>query len=283
MKVAVRWALVAGLLGALALGGCAGAASAPSGGAPSMGMGGSAPGGMVSGVIAASRDASMSAPVFDRSSGTIVVSRVLAPADGWVVVQSVATGGVLGSAPVRVGENRAVTLRVKTIDGRQVRIALFVDRGERGTLEFDPGRPAASLDKPVLVDGVPVGSTLELIGWGAESKPHTALVMVDAQPARATLVVGYLLVPAPSWIEVRRIETGVPGPRLGLVLRSAGEHQRVAVVLRGARSGDELLVTVVADEGTSGRFEPGAGNPLLAVDQPWVSAGVVVSQRVRLQ
>jgi hypothetical protein len=286
MRVAANRLLVAGLLCALAIctSGCASPQTPTPGGSSGMGMdGGSASGGMGAGVIAASRDASMSTPVFESVSGTIRLPRVLAPADGWVVGRSAITGGVLGATPVAAGENRDVALQLAAIDGRQVRVALFVDRGARGVLEFDADRPSASLDKPVSVDGAPVESSLTLSGWGAETDPNTVLVMVEGQPAGATLEVGYLLVPTASWVEVRRIEKGVPGPRLGLILRPAGEFQGFAVPIEGARAGDELLVTVHADRGTLGVFEPGVRGCLSGVDQPWVAAGVAATQRVRLR
>jgi hypothetical protein len=250
-----------------------------------MGMGGaSSTGGMAIGVVAASRNASMSVPVFRSESGVIAISRVLAPDDGWLVARSVApAGGVLGFTPVRAGENRDVALRVRSIDDRNVSVTLFVDRGVRGSFDFDPQRPDSSLDKPVLVDGVPVGFAVTLNGWGVEAKPNTALVMVEDQQAGPTMEVAYLLVPAQSWIEVRRIEKGVPTARLGLALRPAGEFQRVVVPLQGALPNDEVLVTVLADRGESGSSEPLTDDPLAAVDQPWISAGVVVSQRVRLR
>jgi hypothetical protein len=286
MGVVARRSSAAGLLVALALAsaGCA-AATAPKDSAPRMGMGGgSASSGMGSGVIAMARDASMSAPIFDATAGTIDISRVLAPDDDPAVVRSAASaGGVLGYAPVSRGENRGVAVRLRTVEGRRVRVALFVDRGVRGTLEFDPTVPEAAFDKPVFVAGAPVESTLILNGWGVDANPNTALVMVEDQKAAAALEVAYLLVPAQSWVEVRRIEKDVSARRLGVLLRSAGEYHRVAVPIQGAALGDELLVTVLADRGTLGLFESAIDEPMLAIDQPWVSAGVVVSQRIRLR
>jgi hypothetical protein len=250
-----------------------------------MGMGGgSAAGGMGAGAIAVARNASMSTPTFDAASATIKVARVRAPADGWLVVRSTApTAGVLGFVAVRKGENPDVELQLSAADTSAVRVGLFVDRGSRGTFEFNPDRPASALDKPVLVDRVPVEYTVALSGWGAYANPGTVLVMVEGQKAAATLDIGYLLVPAQSWIEVRRVEKGTPTRRVGLLQRPAGEFQRVSVPLQGARPKDELLVTILADRGTLGRFEPAKDNALTAVDQPWVAAGSVASQRVRLR
>jgi hypothetical protein len=286
MRINARAMSVAASLSALALA-CAGCAGAPvpAKGASGMGMGAEpAAGGMVAGVVAASRDASMSAPAFDPASGALTVSRVLAPEDGWLVVRSAsAPGGVLGFAAVSKGESRDVPLRLTAIDGRKVRVALFVDRGARGVLDFDADRVGSSLDKPVFVDGAPIESTVALLGWGAEADPNTALIMVENQVAAANLDIAYLLVPAPSWIEVRRVEQGVPTERIGLLLRPAGEFHKVAVPIAGARPGDELLVTVLADQGVPGRFEPAAGDALRGVDQPWVPAGVATARRIRLK
>jgi hypothetical protein len=239
---------------------------------------------MGSGVIAASRDASMSVPVFRPGSGTIEVASVLAPTDGWLVVRSTApTSGVLGFTAVRKGENRDVVVPLKAIDGRQVRVQLFSDRGERGSLEFDPTRPSSALDKPILVGGAPVGFPLTLTGWGAAAIPNSVLLLVEDQKAGPTLEINYLLVPAQSWIEVGRVVKGIPSQRIGLLMRPAGEFQRLQVPIQGARPNQELVVTVFADKGVLGRFEPGTDNPLLGVDQPWVSAGVIASQRIRLR
>jgi hypothetical protein len=92
-----------------------------------------------------------------------------------------------------------------------------------------------------------------------------------------------LIVPAQSWIEVRRIEKGVPTTRLGVLLRPGGEFQHVKVPIKGAKPREELQVTILADNGIMGRFEPAGRSALDAIDQPWVSAGTVASQRVRLR
>jgi hypothetical protein len=269
---------------ALTLAGCA-ATPAPNG-APvaGMGMGSGESVDMASSVIAAARNASMGPVSFDASTGVITVTRVTAPEDGWIVVRSAtAPGGVLGSAPVRTGQNRSVRVSLKTIDGARVLVALHVDRGARGTLEFDPSQLAAPLDKAVIVEGVPIESSLILAGWGAPAIPNSALIMVEDQKAGPTLLVAYLIVPGPSWIEVRLLEKGVPTRRIGVISRSAGEFHRVDVPIAGARPKDRLIITAFADRGIPGVFEPASGDPFLGIDQPWVSAGSVICQRITLR
>ena len=70
---------------------------------------------------------------------------------------------------------------------------------------------------------------------------------------------------------------------MGFLSRPAGEFHQVTVPIQGARPKDEVLVTVLADQGVVGRYEPATDDALHAVDRPWVSAGVIASQRVRLK
>jgi hypothetical protein len=108
-------------------------------------------------------------------------------------------------------------------------------------------------------------------------------LMVEDQPAGSRMLVTYMIVPGPSWIEVRLLEKGVPTRRMAVIPRPAGEFHRFEVPLEGARATDKLLVTVFADRGRPGVFEPATGDPFLGVDQPWVSAGTVICQRITLR
>lgn len=265
----------------------AGCVGAPANGTPASGgmMGGGESAGMVLGVVALARDAAMSAAVVDLAAGAIRIGRVLAPDDGWVVVRSsVAPGGVLGAARVRRGENRDVVVRLKAADAVSVRVALHVDRGEPGTLEFDPARPDLALDRPVLVDGQAVESQLVLEGYGAEAAPNSTLVMVEKGHVRGgVLTVSYVIVTGPSWIVVDAVKDGVPVRQVGLALRSAGEWHEVTVPIARIGGATELAVTLYADRGVAGRFERRGGDPLRSADQPYVSAGVMASTRVTVR
>jgi hypothetical protein len=249
-----------------------------------MGTGMGSAGAMGAGAIAASRNASMSAPAFGASSGQITVARVLAPDRGWLVVRSAApTGGVLGFTPVTRGENRDVAVRLGSADGRNVRVTLYVDRGVRGSFDYDPDRLSSALDKPVLVNGAPVEFPATLTGWGIDANPNTVLVMAGDQKAGPELDMAYLLTPAPSWVEVRAVRKGVAANTVGVLLRPAGEFHHVKVPITGAQAGDRLVVTVLADRGVPGLYEPPATGEINGLDQPWVSAGVVASQQLQLR
>jgi len=287
MMRALRILILSSMLCAAVLGaaGCTSRPAKPPAAKSGMGMSsGSSGSSMSRGAIATADNASMAVPSFEASSGVIRVPSVVAPDNGWVIVRSSEpSGGVLGYAPVTKGANKDIALTLAAIDGRQVLILLLVDRGAKRRLDYSAVRPAATLDKPVIVDGKPVEYEVILNGWGAETNPSSALVLAEVQPASAVLDVGYLLVPGPSWVEVRRLDKGVPTERLGLLQRPAGEFHKVPVPMKGARSGDEIVITVLADRGTPGVFEPATRNALLGVDQPWVQGGAVVTQRLRLE
>ena len=136
-------------------------AAAPSGG---MGMGGApgATGDPMTGVVAASGDTSLELGSGGVSARGLLISRVLAPDDGWVVVRSAnPPGGVLGMTRVSKGENRGVKVKLTTIDSLDMRIALHVDAGGSGVFEFDPLRVSRSPDRQIFVDGAAVEQSLK--------------------------------------------------------------------------------------------------------------------------
>ncbi len=267
--------------------GCAGAESEqpPAAGAGMGAEGGMASaGGMVAGVVAASRDASIVVDPSQDLADRITVKRVLAPADGWVVVRStLPTGGVLGATRVSRGESSNVEVRLDATDDAQVIVGLHVDRGQRGSLDFDPNRPARSNDKLVLVNRRPLEQTVALEGWGRDAPPHEVSLLVEDQPGvRGALKVRQVLSPGPAWVSVNLIENGLPGAQVGLAAVS-GEVFELAVPLKKVALTDELVVTLFADDGAPGIFEFRYDRPRESVDQPYKTADTVVSERVRVR
>ena len=241
---------------------------------------------MVDGVVAAPGSSKIEVMSGAESTGSLTFSRVLAPADGWVVARSVVSpGAVLGSVWVRKGENRDVALKLNAAEGAQVRVALHVDRGKGRVFEFDPKDARRDPDGPVFVNRSPIESVTSLGGYGAEVAPNSALMMVDDEQALGRRIrLRYLLTPEPSWVSVNLVEDGLPGAELARVLRPAGESQEIDLVLdRHAPLGSEVVVTLHADRGELGRFEYDASDPLGSRDQPLKSSGVVVSKRVQIR
>ena len=252
------------------------AAPAPSGGM----MGGSGGGDMASGVIAAAANASITVGATPATSRGIPIDRVLAPADGWLVVRSLSEpGAVLGRVAVSAGETHAVIVPVSTLDGPRVRVSLLVDRGIRGEFGFDPNLPERNTDKPVFADELPVEALVDIPAYGVTASPNSVLILVEDQRIGPDgLNVRYLLAPGPYWICVNVIEDGLPGRRIGLLGRGGGESQEVYVPLEVPSVKGKLLVTLFADEGTRDRFDYDPTDPLGSKDRPYLSAGIQVSQ-----
>jgi len=283
--------LAALIISCLAVSGCSAsepnAASSP---APSagMGMGGGATGqggNVMTGAVAASSNAALDVGSAGETASGIVVDRVLAPADGWVVVRStVPPGAVMGAARVAKGVSRNVAVKLTAVDALDVRVALHVDRGNTGVLDFDAARPDRSSDRQVFVAGVALERPVRLERFGVAVEAHSAsLVVRDQSAQRGALTLEYLLLPGPSWVSVRLLEDGVPGRQVGLASAAAGEYQQYRVPLSETVRGKDVVVALIADRGRSGRFEYQTGDPLGSPDQPYVSAGLIASQRARIK
>lgn len=246
-----------------------------------MGAGGLDP---LAGAIAVAANASMTVGPNASQARAVRVEQVLAPMDGWVVVRSVTPpGAVLGKTRVPKGLARTVMVRLDSADGADVRVALHVDQGVPGVFEFDPALPTSTLDKPVVVSGKPIEAPVALTRYGVEAGANNVLILVDDQTIQdGVLKLNYLLLPTPAWVSVNLVENGLPGRQVGLVKRPAGEYQQVSVPIEGGGS-RQLLVTVLADRGRRGVFEFTADDPLGSVDQPFKSAGVVVSHLIEVK
>jgi len=222
----------------------------------------------------------------NAEANTLTVRRVVAPVDGWVVVRSAgATGGVLGTAPVKRGESRDVAVKITNPDTADMRVALHIDGGTRGAFEFDSTGVRLASDRPVFASGVPVEESVVADVFGLKPVFNAALIKVDDQPLKGNaLNVTYLLVPAQSWVSVNQVlDDGLPGVQVGLVSRPAGEWQQVSVPLTQDVQGEDLVVTVFADQGAQSRFEYDAERPFSSLDRQYVSAGVTVSQRISVE
>lgn len=285
--------LAATALVVLALAGCSAEQPGPStAGAASgggMGMGGSgATEGVpeeVMGVVAASQEATVNLGIPASSPEGVLVTRVIAPASGWLVVRSANPGGaVLGSIRVSAGETRNVVVPLTAAVGRSVTVALHVDRGSEGRLEAEPVREGRSPDAMVYVERIPVRRIAELSAYGVDVEANSALVLVEDQELGDAdrIAVEYLIVPASSWVSVHESRDGVAGERIGSIAVAAGEWHEIVVPLTRRPATREVVVRVCADRGEPGRLECVDDDPLGSVDQPYVSAGIVVAKTIRL-
>jgi len=278
--------LLAIAIAAALLGGCTSAGTAPEEPAAtgSMGMAGAGESdGMVAGAIAAEKNASIDTGEVRTAGDKIVVPRVVAPVDGWLVVRSAAaTGPVLGVAPLDRGENRDVEVALTAGDSDRVRLAMHVDRGTRGVWEFDPLRTNDGVDRRVYVDRKPVEREVAIAGYGIDTPPHEVSLWVEDQPIGGSLRVKQALAPAGSWIAVHEMVDGVRGRLLGFTGVS-GEAFEVDVPIEAPRAATDLAVTLFADRGAAGSFEYAPDKPLTSLDQVLRTGREVVTRVVTVE
>jgi len=111
------------------------------------------------GVVTAAGSASIEATDQVGPAGQVVVHRVVAPDDSWVVAYIAELGGTagesVGAALVGGGESLDVVVPLEShvAMSQKFVLALNVDRGVHGRFEFDPARFEASPDKPYYVGG----------------------------------------------------------------------------------------------------------------------------------
>lgn len=86
----------------------------------------------------------------------LVVERVLAPGDAWIVVHldnDGVPGMRVGLAPVPEGESAEVTVELEGVEGDTLIVAVHADRGTPGEFDFSMDDPTRSPDRPYFVDG----------------------------------------------------------------------------------------------------------------------------------
>ena len=230
------------------------------------------------------------------------VDHVLAPTDGWLVVQADSadgvSGAVLGSLWVPRGESRNVTIGLDPISRPPARlwVTLVADMGTTHVLEYPADMqaesaprttgsgPATALDKPVIAGGRPVSARVSVAAMSFAVGANQASISDTTRTAEATtVVVPKVVTPAPSWLSVSAQSTaGVLGEVLGEKLLPAGESTRVVVALGAPQGPRQLVATLHVDLGTVGRFDFSPLDLSNSYDLPYVAGGQIVSMPIRL-
>jgi hypothetical protein len=137
-------ALAALMLATLALTGCSGEAAPMEGDAE------------VWGYVASADKAQIELAEEQDGVDELVVDRVLAPGDAWVVVHADDNGkpGMrIGLTRVEKGESTNVKVQLEEVTTPKVIVAVHADRGTAGDFDFDMMAPKMSPDRPYFVDG----------------------------------------------------------------------------------------------------------------------------------
>jgi len=107
------------------------------------------------GVKADKASASLEASAQPGAAGQIVISRVNAPTDAWLVVHTEKNGvegQIIGLAPVRSGETSDVIVPLQPFKlTPNLIVVLHADKGDPGVFEYDMNDTINSVDQPFVI------------------------------------------------------------------------------------------------------------------------------------
>ncbi len=278
MKITLtRAALAAMLAGSLALAGCvANPSDAETSENPD-----------VWGYVAAADSAQLEIAPEQLDVDELVVDRVLAPGDAWIVVHlddNGKPGARVGLAHVDKGESTDVTVALEDVTTPNVIVAVHADRAEKGEFDFDMMNAKMSPDRPYFVDEKELALVVTVRGFGVKADEGTAAIAVSDQPGTTTtLAVDRALAPTDAWIVVHLDDEGAPGQRVGLAHIPAGESTGIAVPLEPLPLTAKLFVAIHADRGEAGVFEFDMMNKINSADQPFFVNGTEVATAVSVR
>ena len=113
------------------------------------------------GYVASAKNAQLELDENQQGVDELVVKRVLAPGDAWIVVHADDNGkpGMrVGLAHVKRGESLDVKVPLKKLTTPKVIVALHADRGSKNKFDFDMMNKEMSPDRPFFVDGKEVAT-----------------------------------------------------------------------------------------------------------------------------
>ena len=271
----------------------------------------SARGGPMVGVAVRSSDAAIVVSDQRNVVHEVSVDRVVAPADGWLIVQADWGNGVpdaiLGSAWVPMGESKNVKIKLdplSPVPGR-IFVTLLADMGTPHVLEYfvsptpsmktkggmgstpgtgGPTGEAAMKDVPIVANGSVVTAHVSLSALTFAVGPEEALLADTTRTVDATtVIIPRVVAPAQSWVSVSLEATGGKiGQPIGETLVRSGEQTGVTVPLRVRPARSPLLATLHVDLGILGQFEFSPLDLGNSPDQPYVAGGQTVSVPVHL-
>jgi len=165
----IRVALVATLaVGALTLAGCS-SVKAQSGGMALP---------KVWGYVAGANFAQLDVAADQSGAKTLVVKRVLAPTDAWIVVHlddNGMPGKRVGLTHISKGESTDVKVRLAGVTTQKVIVAVHADKGTPGTFDFDMMKKAESADRPFFVNEKELATIVTVRGSAEKAAGETTM------------------------------------------------------------------------------------------------------------
>ena len=218
----------------------------------------------------------------------LVVKRVMAPTDAWIVVHlddNGMPGDRVGVQHISKGVSRDVEVTLKGVTSEKVIVAVHADKGEADKFEFYMEDKLGSPDRPFFVNEKELAKVVTVREFGVKDETGTAAIVVSDQPgATDSIKVDSAVAPGPAWIVVHLNDNGMPGKRVGYLSIPAGESKGAVVDLApGIELTDSLLVAVHADRGVLGTLEFNMEDKLNSPDQPFFVNGSEVATKVAIK
>jgi hypothetical protein len=236
------------------------------------------------GYVAAPDKAQLEVVENQNGVDTLVVKRVLAPADSWVVVHADMDGkpGMrVGLTHVKKGETLDVKVPLKNLTTPKVIVALHADKGTPEKFDFDMMNKEMSLDRPFFVNGAELAKVATVRDYGVKATAETASLEASAQPgATSQIVISSVNAPTDAWVVVHLEKDGGPGQRVGLVHVRSGQTSDVVVPLEPLKLTPNLVVALHADKGDPGLYEFDMDDKINSLDQPFFVNGKEVAIKV---
>lgn len=217
----------------------------------------------------------------------LVVDRVLAPEDSWIVVHlddNGKPGARIGLEAIDKGESTDVRVKLDEVMTDKVIVAVHADRATDDEFDFDMMNAKMSPDRPFFVNEKELAKVVKVREFGVKTEAGTAEIKVADQPGAASeLIVDRALAPTDAWIVVHLDDDGAPGARVGLQPIPAGDNTNVTVELDPLPLTDKLFVAIHADRGAADLFEFDMMNKLNSPDQPFFVGEAEVATAVKVK
>jgi hypothetical protein len=117
------------------------------------------------GYVANPRQASLDVAKRQTGSRELIVRRVAAPEDAWVVVHlddEGMPGERVGLRHISWGVSEDVSVELDGASGKQVIVAIHADKGTPNIFDFDMENKTASPDRPFFVNGKELAAEVSL-------------------------------------------------------------------------------------------------------------------------
>lgn len=238
----------------------------------------------VMGIMASKGAASVTVEDQPDAKGEVVLAKVVAPKDSFVVVyqsDNGMPGEPIGYKSLKKGTYRDVVVKLdpKVALTPDLLATVHFDGGKRGELEFDMENIDRSPDRPYYIQGKEVTRSFRAAEFGVPAKMGEAGIEAGDQPLGDAVTITRAIAPADAFVVVHKATADdMPGERVGFARIEAGESKNVTVELDKKLDGKTKLIAAIhADRGVAGKLEFDADAPVASPDQPFFADGMEVA------